>query len=194
MRGAAVAAVIVVVAVVLVYGTFAGTYNRLVQANQQVNAAQADVETQLQRRFDLIPNLVESTRGILAQERAVFEAIATARTQYAGTRPGTPERVEAANQVQGALARLLVIVENYPVLRSNETVQSLMRELASTENQVAYARRGYNTAVQAYDTMVQSFPTNHLASSFGFRPRPYFQAQPGSEQAPRVNLSVPAKP
>jgi len=194
MRGAAVAAVIVVVAVVLVYGTFAGTYNRLVQANQQVNAAQADVETQLQRRFDLIPNLVESTRGILAQERAVFEAIATARTQYAGTRPGTPERVEAANQVQGALARLLVIVENYPVLRSNETVQSLMRELASTENQVAYARRGYNTAVQAYDTMVQSFPTNLLASSFGFRPRPYFQAQPGSEQAPRVNLSVPAKP
>jgi LemA protein len=194
MRGAAVAAVIVVVAVVLVYGTFAGTYNRLVQANQQVNAAQADVETQLQRRFDLIPNLVESTRGILAQERAVFDAIATARTQYAGTRPGTPERVEAANQVQGALARLLVIVENYPVLRSNETVQSLMRELASTENQVAYARRGYNTAVQAYDTMVQSFPTNLLASSFGFRPRPYFQAQPGSEQAPRVNLSVPAKP
>jgi LemA protein len=194
MRGAAVAAVIVVVAVVLVYGTFAGTYNRLVQANQQVNAAQADVETQLQRRFDLIPNLVESTRGILAQERAVFGAIATARTQYAGTRPGTPERVEAANQVQGALARLLVIVENYPVLRSNETVQSLMRELASTENQVAYARRGYNTAVQAYDTMVQSFPTNLLASSFGFRPRPYFQAQPGSEQAPRVNLSVPAKP
>ena len=194
MRGAAVAAVIVVVAVVLVYGTFTGTYNRLVQANQQVNAAQADVETQLQRRFDLIPNLVESTRGILAQERAVFEAIATARTQYAGTRPGTPERVEAANQVQGALARLLVIVENYPVLRSNETVQSLMRELASTENQVAYARRGYNTAVQAYDTMVQSFPTNLLASSFGFRPRPYFQAQPGSEQAPRVDLSVPAKP
>jgi LemA protein len=194
MRGAAVAAVIVVVAVVLVYGSFAGTYNRLVQANQQVNAAQADVETQLQRRFDLIPNLVESTRGILAQERAVFEAIATARTQYAGTRPGTPERVEAANQVQGALARLLVIVENYPVLRSNETVQSLMRELASTENQVAFARRGYNTAVQAYDTMVQSFPTNLLASSFGFRPRPYFQAQPGSEQAPRVNLSVPAKP
>ena len=194
MRGAAVAAVIVVVAVVLVYGTFAGTYNRLVQANQQVNAAQADVETQLQRRFDLIPNLVESTRGVMAQERAVFEALANARIQYAGTRPGTPERVEAANQVQGALGRLLVIVENYPVLRSSETVQSLMREIASTENQVAYARRGYNAAVQAYDTMVQSFPTNLLASSFGFRPRPYFQAQPGSEQAPRVNLPVPAKP
>ena len=194
MRGATIAAVIVVVAAVLVYGTFAGTYNRLVQANQQVNAAQADVETQLQRRFDLIPNLVESTRGVMAQERAVFEALANARIQYAGTRPGTPERVEAANQVQGALGRLLVIVENYPVLRSSETVQSLMREIASTENQVAYARRGYNAAVQAYDTMVQSFPTNLLASSFGFRPRPYFQAQPGSEQAPRVNLPVPAKP
>jgi len=194
MRGATIAAVIVVVVAVLVYGTFAGTYNRLVQANQQVNAAQADVETQLQRRFDLIPNLVESTKAVLIQERTVFEALATARTQYAGTRPGTPERVEAANQYQSAIARLLVIVENYPVLRSSETVQSLMRELASTENQVAYARRGYNAAVQAYDTMVQSFPTNLLASSFGFRPRPYFQAQPGSEQAPRVNLSVPAKP
>jgi len=194
MRGGTVAAVIVVAVVVVIYGTLAGTYNHLVQANQSVNAAQADVETQLQRRFDLIPNLVEATRAVMAQERAVFEALATARTQYAGTRPGTPERVEAANQVESALGRLLVIVENYPVLRSSETVQSLMRELASTENQVAYARRGYNAAVQAYDTMVQTFPTNLLASSFGFRPRPYFQAQPGAEQAPRVNLPVPAKP
>jgi LemA protein len=194
MRGATIAIVIVVAAALLVYGTFAGTYNRLVQANQQVNQAQAEVETQLQRRFDLIPNLVESTKAVLAQERAVFEAIANARTRYAGTQPGTPDRVDAANQYESAIARLLVIVENYPVLRSNETVQALMRELASTENQVAYARRGYNQAVQAYDTAVQIFPTNLLASTFGFRPRPYFQAQPGAEQAPRVNLTVPAKP
>lgn len=194
MRGAIIAIVVVVVAAVLIFGSATGTYNRLVQASQQVNAAQADVETQLQRRFDLIPNLVESTKAVLAQERAVFEALARARTQYAGTNPGTPERIEAANQYQGAIARLLVIVENYPVLRSNETVQSLMRELASTENQVAYARRNYNMAVQAYDTLVQSFPTTLYAGAFGFRPRPYFQAQPGAEQAPRVNLSVPAPP
>jgi LemA protein len=194
MRGTAIAAAIVIAVALVLYGGFAGTYNRLVQSNQQVSAAQAEVETQLQRRFDLIPNLVESTKGILAQERAVFGAIAEARTRYAGTTPGTPDRVDAANQYESAIARLLVVVENYPVLRSNETVQGLMRELASTENQVAYARRGYNQAVQAYNTTVQTFPTNLVAPAFGFRPRPYFQAQPGAEQAPRVNLGVPAKP
>jgi LemA protein len=194
MRGVTIAIVVVVAAALLMVGTFSGTYNRLVQANQQVNAAQADVETQLQRRFDLIPNLVESTKAVLTQERAVFQALADARTHYAGTPPGTPERIDAANQYQSAIARLLVVVENYPVLRSNETVQGLMRELASTENQVAYARRNYNQAVQAYDTMVQTFPTTLFASAFGFRPRPYFQAQPGAERAPRVDLTVPAKP
>lgn len=196
MRGVTIAIVVLIAAALLMVGTSSGTYNRLVQANQQVNAAQADVETQLQRRFDLIPNLVESTKGVLAQERAVFQAIADARTRYAGTSSGTPERIDAANQYQSAIARLLVIVENYPVLRSSETVQGLMRELASTENQVAYARRVYNQAVQAYDTMVQTFPTTLFASAFGFRPRPYFQAQPGAERAPRVDLTVPppAKP
>jgi LemA protein len=194
VRGGLVALGIVVVVALIIYSAVAGTYNRLVQANQQVNAAQADVETQLQRRFDLIPNLVASTKGVLAQERAVFGAIADARTKYAGAAPGSPERIDAANQYESAIARLLVIVENYPVLRSNDTVQGLMRELSSTENQVAYTRRTYNMAVQAYDTMLQSFPTNLYASAFGFRSRPYFQAQPGAEQAPRVDLTVPAKP
>lgn len=189
MRGVLISIAVILLVGLLVSSTVAGTYNHLVQANQQVSAAQAEVETQLQRRFDLIPNLVESTRAVLVQERTVFEALAKARTQYAGTRPGTPDRVDAANQVESALARLLVIVENYPVLRSNATVQLLMQELASTENQVAYARRGYNTAVQAYDTMVQTFPTSLVARTMGFAPRPYFQAQPGAEQAPRVNLT-----
>ncbi len=191
MRGPLVAVLVIVLAALLVYSSVAGTYNRLVQARQQVNAAQAEVETQLERRFDLIPNLVEATRAVLVQERTVFEALARARTQYAGTQPGTPQRVDAANRYESAIARLLVVVENYPVLRSNETVQSLMRELASTENQVAYARRGYNTAVQAYDTTVQTFPTSLVAGNMGFHLRPYFQAQPGAEQAPRVNLTSP---
>jgi LemA protein len=189
MRVAAVVVLVIVLVGALVYSALAGTYNRLVQANQQVNAAQAEVETQLQRRFDLVPNLVEATRATLAQERVVFGAIAQARTHYAGTAPGSPERVEAANQYESAIARLLVVVENYPVLRSNETVQALMRQLASTENEVAFARRGYNAAVQTYDTAVQSFPTTLVAGTLGFRPRPYFQAQPGAEQAPRVNLT-----
>lgn len=189
MRGALITVLVIVLAGFVVYSALVGTYNRLVQVDQQVNAAQAEVETQLQRRFDLIPNLVESTRAVLVQERTVFEALARARAQYAGTRPQTPQRVEAANQYESAIARLLVIVENYPVLRSNETVQGLMRELASTENQVAFARRGYNGAVQTYNTMVQTFPTSLIAANRGFHPRPYFQAQPGAEQAPRVNLT-----
>lgn len=191
MRRPLIVLLVVVVAALLAVSSVTGTYNRLVQARQQVDASQADVETQLQRRFDLIPNLEASARAVLAQERAVFGALAQARTRYAGTQPGTPERIDAANQYQSAIARLLVIVENYPVLRSNETVQSLMRELSATENQVAFARRQYNAAVQIYDTMIQTFPPSLIASSFGFRPRPYFQAQPGSERAPRINLGVP---
>ncbi len=192
MRGPLVVVGVLAVLVLLIYASFVGTYNHLVQANQQVNAAQAEVETQLQRRFDLIPNLVNATQAVLAQERAVFGALARARANYAGTRPGTPERVTAATQYESAIARLLVVVENYPVLRSNDTVQSLMRELSSTENFVAYARRGYNAAVQVYDTDIQTFPTSVIAASLGFRPRPYFQSQPGAEQAPRVNLGVPS--
>lgn len=191
MRAALIAVLVVVLIGLVGVSSVAGSYNRLVQMRQQVDAAQANVETQLQRRFDLIPNLVESTRAVLAQERTVFEALARARTQYAGTQPGTPQRIDAANNVEGALGRLLVIVENYPVLRSNETVQSLMQQLAGTENEIAFARRQYNAAVQAYDTTLQTFPTSLIAASFGFQPRPYFQAQPGAGQAPRVNLGVP---
>jgi LemA protein len=191
MRSALIAVLVVVLIGVMAVSSVAGTYNHLVQLRQQVDASQANVETQLQRRFDLIPNLVASTRAVLAQERTVFEALARARTQYAGTQPGTPQRINAANNVEGALGRLLVIVENYPTLRSNDTVQSLMQQLASTENEVAFARRQYNAAVQGYDTAIQTFPTALIASSFGFQPRPYFQAQPGAGQAPRVNLGVP---
>jgi LemA protein len=191
MRGPLIPILVIALAGLVAYSAVVGTYNRLVAARQQVDAAQADVETQLQRRYDLIPNLVEAARAVLAQERTVFEALAQARTHYAGTSPGSPERVQAANQVESALARLLVIVENYPVLRSNETVQALMRELASTENQVAYDRRRYNSAVQAYNTMIQTFPTSLIAAG-RFLPRPYFQAQPGAEQAPRVTLPVPS--
>jgi len=191
MRAALIAVLVVVLIGIMAVSSVAGTYNRLVQMRQQVDAAQANVETQLQRRFDLIPNLVASTQAVLAQERTVFGALARARTQYAGTQPGTPQRIDAANNLEGALGRLLVIVENYPVLRSSETVQSLMQQLAATENEVAFARRQYNAAVQAYDTAIQTFPTALVASTFGFQPRPYFQAQPGAGQAPRVNLGVP---
>ena len=176
MRGLAIVALVILLLLVAVGGSLAGTYNRLVQASQQVDQSWANVETQYQRRFDLIPNLVEATKGFLQQERAIFGEIAEARTRYAGAR--TPsERVQAANQLEGALARLLVIVENYPVLRSSETVQRLMAELAGTENEIAFARRAYNQAVLQYNTLVKTFPTNLVAGFLGFRERPFFQAQ-----------------
>jgi LemA protein len=190
MRGLAIVALVILLLLVAVGGSLAGTYNRLVQASQQVDQSWANVETQYQRRFDLIPNLVEATKGFLQQERVIFGEIAEARTRYAGAR--TPsERVQAANQLEGALARLLVIVENYPVLRSSETVQRLMAELAGTENEIAFARRAYNQAVLQYNTLVKTFPTNLVAGFLGFRERPFFQAQAGAERAPRIDLTIP---
>ncbi len=191
MRGALIAVAVIIVIVVLAVLPAIGTYNRLVQLNQQVEKAWADVETQYQRRFDLIPNLVASTQGFLQQERAVFNAIADARTRYAGAPRGSEARVEAANQLEGALARLLVIVENYPTLRSSDVVQRLMTDLSATENEVASARRTYNEVVREYNSTIKSFPTALYAGMFGFKERAFFSAQAGAQQAPRVDLTVP---
>ncbi len=171
-----------------------GTYNRLVQSNQRVENAWADVETQYQRRFDLIPNLVAATKGFLQQERTIFDAIAQARTRYAGAPRGSSERVQAANQLESALARLLVIVENYPVLRSSEVVQRLMTDLSATENEIAFARRTYNQVVREYNAQLKTFPTVLVANSLGFKERAFFTAQAGAEQAPKVDLTIPASP
>jgi len=191
MRGALIAVAVIVVVAVLAVLPAIGTYNRLVQLNQQVEKAWADVETQYQRRFDLIPNLVASTQGFLQQERAVFNAIAEARTRYAGAPRGSEARVEAANQLEGALARLLVIVENYPVLRSSDVVQRLMTDLSGTENEIASARRTYNEVVREYNSTIKTFPTALYAGMFGFKERAFFSAQAGAQQAPRVDLTVP---
>ncbi len=191
MRGALIAVVVIIVIVVIAVLPAIGTYNRLVVLGQQVERAWADVETQYQRRFDLIPNLVAATQGILQQERAVFGAIAEARTRYAGAPRGSEQRVEAANQLESALARLLVIVENYPPLRSSDVVQRLMTDLSGTENEVASARRTYNEVVREYNSTIKSFPTVLYAGFFGFKERAFFAAQPGAQQAPKVDLTVP---
>lgn len=178
--------IIGVIAVVII-GFFGGTYNSLNAKSKAVDGQWAQVEAQYQRRFDLIPNLVETVQGIFDQEQEVFTALAEARTRYAGA--STPEqRAEAANQVEGALGRLLVIVENYPQLRSNESVMRLMDELAGTENRVSVERMRYNDIVRDYNTTVSSFPTNVLAGMFGFKERTYFEAQAGAENAPRVDF------
>lgn len=174
-----------VVIIALVAWGVPNQYNTFVRNSLGVDEQWAQVETQYQRRFDLIPNLVESVKGMMAQEQAVFIAIAEARTRYAGART-VDQRVAAAGEVETALARLLVIMENYPELRSAQTVLALMDELAGTENRIAVERRRFNEQVRVYNASVKTFPGLVLAGMFGFRERPFFEAAPGTELAPRV--------
>ena len=161
-----------------------GTYNSLVDKETRVDQTFADLDVQLQRRFDLIPNLVNAVQATLTQEQQVFRDIANARSRYAGT--GDPEqKVEAANQLEGALSRLLVIVESYPQLRSTEAVQNFMTQLEGTENRVAQARREYNEAVTDYNRSIRRFPRNLIAGLFGFDKKPLFSAAPAERDAPR---------
>jgi LemA protein len=162
-------------------------YNSLVKANIAVDQQWAQVQSVEQRRFDLIPNLVNSVKGAMKQEQSVFDAIAQARTQYAGAT--TPDaQAAAANQVEGSLARLLVVMENYPQLKSIDTVQGLMAELAGSENRIAVERMRYNDMVASYNSSVQMFPGSLVAGMFGFHSRTLFQAQAGAETAPTVNF------
>lgn len=164
-----------------------GKYNSLVTMNEGVTGQWAQVETQYQRRFDLIPNLVSSVQGAMKQEQAVFGQLAEARSKYAGA--ATPDqKAEAAGQVESAFARLLVVMENYPQLKSIETVQGLMAELAGTENRVAVERGRYNEAVRDYNVAVKTFPGSLISSLFGFAPRTMFEAAQGAENAPKVQF------
>jgi LemA protein len=162
-------------------------YNRFVVANETVDGQWAQVETQYQRRFDLIPNLVESVKGIFEQEQAVFGDLAEARTRYSGA-VTVNEKVAAANQVESALGRLLAIIENYPQLRSAEAVQTLMTQLEGAENRVSVERRRYNETVRDFNVMVKRFPARLFAVLFGFEERVYFEAAEGAELAPQVEF------
>src|SRR6185436_4028646 len=166
------------------------SYNRFVGQEEAIKTQWAQVENQLQRRNDLIPNLVETTKGIAQQERDVFGQIADSRAKLAGAR--TPEEtIAAANQQSAALARLLVIVENYPQLRSSESFNRLMDELAGTENRIAVERMRYNERVQEYNVARRQFPSNITASIFGFKEYPLFNAPTAAEQVPKVNFGKP---
>lgn len=174
-----------IVALLLIWGF--SSYNGLVTANEGVDNQWAQVETQYQRRFDLIPNLVESVKGIMTQEKDVFTAIADARTRYSGAQT-VDEKAQAAGQVESALGRLLVITENYPQLKSSETVQTLMSQLEGTENRVSVERGRYNDTVQSYNLKTKRFPGMIFANLFGFDARPYFEAAQGSDTAPKVSF------
>ena len=163
------------------------SYNGLVSSQESVTSQWAQVETQYQRRFDLIPNLVASVKGIMTQEQEVFTAIADARTKYSGAT--TPDaKAEAAGQVESALGRLLVITENYPELKSSTNVQDLMTQLEGTENRISVERKRYNDLVQSYNLKTKQFPSSIAAMIFGFKQHAYFEAADGSDTAPSVNL------
>jgi len=168
-----------------------GVYNELVTQREAVNAAWAQVDVALQRRADLIPNLVETVKGFAAQERSVIEAVASARAALIGAR-SPAEKIEANARLDTALGRLLVVVENYPTLRSNENFLRLQDELAGTENRIAVERRKYNEAVQKFNTSIALFPNNVVAGMFNFqRNDAYFRTQPAAQTAPKVSFGEP---
>ena len=167
-----------------------GTYNSLITQRTEVQTQQSQIETQLQRRFDLVPNLVESVKGAMVQEQEVFKAIADARTKYAGAKSGTPDKLEAASEYQSAIARLLVVMENYPQLRSIDTVRDLMVQLEGTENRISVARQRYNESTQVYNRNLQTFPSNLIGGMFKFEKGLFFEGVKGSEVAPKVNLEL----
>jgi LemA protein len=182
--------IIVVVLILLgVFGQYIGVKNTLVAKNEAVKAAWSQVDIVLQRRADLIPNLVETVKGYAQQEQTVFGDIAKARSALLSA--GTPsDKIVANQQLDGALGRLLAIVENYPQLKSNENFLRLQDELAGTENRIAVERQRYNDALKDYNTYIQQFPASIYAKWAGFKPNDaYFTASEGSRQVPKVNFS-----
>jgi LemA protein len=182
---------VLVLIVLIAFGQYVGVRNTLVAKNEAVKSAWSQVDIVLQRRADLIPNLVETVKGYAKQEQTVFGDIARARSALLSS--GTPEQKIAANrQLDGALGRLLLIVENYPQLKSNENFMRLQDELAGTENRIAVERKRYNDTLQDFNTYVQQFPHNIFANWAGFKPNnAYFTASEGSREAPKVNFSNP---
>ena len=179
---------IIIVAIVVIIGAYSwSTYNSMITLNVSADTQWKQVETQYQRRFDLIPGLVESAKGVMKQEQAVFTAIADARTKYSGAVTAN-EKAAAANQVESALGRLLVITENYPQLKSSETISSFMSQLEGTENRISVERNRFNQSIESYNLKVMRFPSSIVASIFGFDKRNYFDAAKGAELAPNVKF------
>ena len=177
-----------VAAAVVILLMFITSYNGLVNKETRVDQTSADLEVQLQRRFDLIPNLVSAVQGAMAQEKDIFTQLAEARSKYAGASSGD-DRIAAAGQLESALGRLLVIVENYPELTSLQNVRDLQVQLEGTENRVAQARRDYNEATTSYNRAVRAFPRSIVAGMFGFDKRELFTAVDGADTVPTVDLT-----
>lgn len=174
-------------AVLLLALSLVGRYNALVQASERVDGAWAQVENVLQRRADLIPNLVETVKGFAAQEKSIFSDVADARSRLLGAK-GPEQAAEANQRMESALGRLLAIAESYPDLKSNQNFIRLQDELAGTENRIAVERMRYNDSVRDYNAMIRKFPTNLVAAPLGFGPREYFEAEAPAREVPEVEF------
>ncbi|MDD4493318.1 MAG: LemA family protein [Eubacteriales bacterium] len=185
-KGAIVLGVVILLVIILVM-SLVGSYNGLVGQRENVDTEYSQIDSQLQRRYDLIPNLVATVKGYAAHEQEVLTAIADARARLGGAQ--TVEEANAANnELTSALSRLLVVVENYPDLKANEQFRALTDELAGTENRINLARQEYNLAVKEYNTKIKRFPTVIIAGLFNFEEADYFEAVSGSDVPPTVNF------
>ncbi len=180
-------ALIILVVVIALGGLVAVIYNRLVRGRNKVDNAWAQVDVQLKRRYDLIPNLVETVKGYASHEQETFELVVQARTQAVEAR-GVEEQGQAEDFLTGALRKLFALAEDYPELRASETFQALQGELSETENKIAVSRQIYNDTTLSYNNSVQTVPTNIVANLFGFDPRQYFEIEDDARTAPEVDF------
>lgn len=178
---------IVVIGAFSIYGFVKGSYNHLVASDEGVKAAWAQVENQLQRRFDMIPNLVQTVRGYAEHEREVFIQVTEARAKVGGA-ASIPDKINAENQLSAALSRLLLVVENYPQLKADQNFRQLQDELAGTENRISVERRRYNEVVQEFNIYLRTFPQNLIANIFGFQRAAFFEAPGEAKTAPKVEF------
>lgn len=181
--------VLIILALIAIYAIFA--YNSLVRMRNEVDNSWRQIDVQLKRRHDLIPNLVEAVKGYMEFERDTLTRVVEARNRAVAA-PDQAARVAAENQLTAGLGRLLAVMENYPQLKSDQNVMQLQEQLTTTENQIAFARQAYNDAVLALNTKIQVFPTNLIASNFGFTAAEYFKAAPEEQALPKVDLSLGA--
>ncbi|MGD8388546.1 MAG: LemA family protein [Desulfobacteraceae bacterium] len=180
-------AIVLILILVVPFFYLKGTYNSLVTLDEQVKAAWAQVENQLQRRYDLIPNYVETVKGYAAHEKEVLTSVTEARSRVGGA-SGIDEKIQANNQLTSALSRLLLVVERYPDLKANQNFIRLQDELAGTENRIAVERRRYNETVRVFNTRVRRFPTNLVAGMFGFDKAEFFEVPEEARTAPKVKF------
>ena len=178
---------LLVLLIVIPYSYLKGTYNSLVTMDENVKGAWAQVENQLQWRYDLIPNYVETVKGYAAHEKEVFVKVTEARSKVAGA-ANISEKMQANNQLSSALSRLMVVVERYPELKANTNFIRLQDELAGTENRIAVERRRFNETVKVYNIKIRSFPTNIIAGMFGFEKATFFEVPKERQEAPKVKF------